>query len=163
MKATKDLRSEIDAWSERIYPALNNGVYRAGFATTQEAYEGAFNEVFDMMGVLERRLGAGGPFLFGTRLTETDIRLFVTLARFDAGYNPMAGVTSRRLSEFGNLWGYARDLYQRPAFRETTDFSSFGGLVRGPKPTFVNDAPWRIGVEPHLADWDEPAGRDHLG
>ena len=102
-------------------------------------------------------------YLFGGEITEADVRLWPTLARFDAGYNPMAGVTARRLTEFGNLWGYARDLYHRPAFRETTDFSSFGGLVRGPKPTFVADAPWRLQVEPRLADWDEPAGRDHLG
>ena len=58
--------------------------------------------------------------------------------------------------------GYARDLYQLPAFRETTDFTSFGGLVRGPAPTFVNEAPWRIRVEPRLADWDLPPGRDGL-
>ena len=91
------------------------------------------------------------------------MRLWPTLARFDTGYNPLAGVTDRRLTDYGSLWAYARDLYRLPAFRETTDFSSFGGLVRGPKPSFVNDAPWRIRVEPRLADWSEPPGRDHLG
>ena len=86
--------------------------------------------------------------------------MWPTLARFDAGYNPMAGVSERRLTAFANLWAYARDLYQRPAFRDTTDFTSFGGLARGPRPTFLNEGPWRIKVEPHLADWDEPPGRE---
>ena len=106
---------------------------------------------------------AGRRYLFGAEITEADVRLWPTLARFDAGYNPMAGVTERRLTEFGNLWGYARDLYRLPAFRQTTDFSSFGGLVRGPRPSFVNDAPWRLRVEPRLADWDSSVGRDRLG
>jgi glutathione S-transferase/putative glutathione S-transferase len=75
----------------------------------------------------------------------------------------MAGVSERRLTGFGNLWAYARDLYQRPAFRDTTDFTAFGGLVRGPKPSFLNDGSWRIKVEPRLADWDEPPGRERLG
>jgi glutathione S-transferase/putative glutathione S-transferase len=111
---------------------------------------------------LDERL-AGRRYLFGAEVTEADVRLWPTLARFDTGYNPLAGVTERRLTGFGNLWAYARDLYRLPAFRETTDFSAFGGLVRGPKPTFVNDGSWRILIEPRLADWDEPPGRDHLG
>ncbi len=115
-----------------------------------------------MLEELDERL-AGCRFLFGGEITEADVRLWPTLARFDTGYNPLAGVTERRLTEFPHLWGYARDLYQLPAFRDTTDFASFGGLVRGPKPTFVNEAPWRIRVEPYLADWDEAPGRDRLG
>jgi glutathione S-transferase/putative glutathione S-transferase len=111
---------------------------------------------------LDERL-ANRRYLFGGQLTEADVRLWPTLARFDAGYNPLAGVSERRLTEFANLWGYARDLYQRPAFRDTTDFSSFGGLVRGPKPTFLHVAPWRLEVEPRLADWDTPSGRERLG
>ena len=87
----------------------------------------------------------------------------LALARFDTGYNPMAGVSERRLTDFPNLWAYARDLYQRPAFRDTTDFTSFGGLTRGPKPSFLNDGSWRIKVEPRLADWDTPSGRERLG
>ena len=81
-----DLRSAIDALNEPIYRRLNNGVYRAGFATTQEAYEEAFRDVFDMLDELERRLD-GPCFLFGDKLTEADIRLFVTLVRFDAAYH----------------------------------------------------------------------------
>jgi putative glutathione S-transferase len=115
-----------------------------------------------MLEELDERL-ADRRYLFGGEVTEADVRLWPTLARFDTGYNPMAGVTERRLTSFGNLWGYARDLYRRPAFRDTTDFASFDGLVHGPKPTFLNDASWRIRVEPRLAAWDEPPGRAHLG
>ncbi len=118
-----------------------------------------------MIALLEELDGrlAGRRFLFGGEITEADVRLWPTLARFDTGYNPLAGVTDRHLTDFPNLWGYARDLYRLPAFGDTTDFTAFGGLVRGPKPTFVTDAPWRIQVKPRLADWAEPPGRDHLG
>jgi glutathione S-transferase/putative glutathione S-transferase len=107
---------------------------------------------------LDRRL-AGRRFLFGDQITEADVRLWPTLARFDVGYNPLGKISERRLTDFANLWGYARDLYQRPAFKETTDFGALAGFTRGPKPTFFNDAGWRIAVEPHLADWDTPHGR----
>lgn len=82
----EDLRDAIDALNDHIYPRLNNGVYRTGFATTQLAYEEAFADVFATLQELETRLASGGPFLFGDRLTETDVRLFVTLVRFDAAY-----------------------------------------------------------------------------
>jgi putative glutathione S-transferase len=98
----QDLRAEIDALNDRIYPRLNNGVYRAGFATTQEAYQEAFGEVFGMLGELEERLD-GRPFLFGDRLTETDIRLFVTLVRFDAAYHGLFKCNLRRIADFPNL------------------------------------------------------------
>jgi glutathionyl-hydroquinone reductase len=127
-----------------------------------DGYENLRQAMLATLAELDERL-ATRRYLFGAEITEADVRLWPTLARFDTGYNPLAGVTPRRLTEFGNLWGYARDLYQWPAFRETTDFSSFDGLVRGPRPTFVNDAPWRLRVEPLLADWDEPAGRDRVG
>jgi putative glutathione S-transferase len=92
------------------------------------------------------------------------VRLWPTLARFDLSYNPLGKISERRLTGYPNLWGYARDLYQHPAFRETTDFAAFGGLVEGPRPSFVNDAPWRIEVEPAHADWDAPhhRGLGHL-
>ncbi|MGH3204082.1 MAG: hypothetical protein ACRDOA_08090 [Streptosporangiaceae bacterium] len=71
-------------------------------------------------------------------------------------------ISERRLTSYPNLWGYARDLYQHPPFRETTDFAAFGGLVAGPRPSFVNDARWRIDVEPAQADWDAPHHRETL-
>lgn len=151
-----------DALNERVYQTLNNGPYRVAGATSQQDYEDLRHQMIDTMEDLDARL-AGTRYLFGGRLTEADVRLWPTLARFDTGYNPMAGVSERGLTGFANLWAYARDLYQRPAFRETTDFSSFGGLVRGPKPSFLNDGPARIEVEPGLADWDTPHGRERLG
>jgi putative glutathione S-transferase len=90
------------------------------------------------------------------------VRLWPTLARFDLSYNPLGKISERRLTSYPNLWGYARDLYQRPAFRETTDFAAFGRLVAGPRPSFVNDAPWRIDVEPAFADRDSPHHRGAL-
>jgi glutathionyl-hydroquinone reductase len=116
------LRAEIDALNERIYPALNNGVYRAGFASTQEAYEEAFDEVFAVLDELEERL-ARGPYLFGEALTETDIRLFVTLVRFDAAYHGLFKCNLRRVRDYRNLSAYLGRLLERPAFRETVNIS----------------------------------------
>jgi glutathione S-transferase/putative glutathione S-transferase len=156
------LRAQIDALNSDVYQTLNNGPYRVAGAATQQDYEDLRHQMIATMEELDARL-ANRRFLFGGQLTEADVRLWPTLARFDAGYNPMAGVSERPLTAFGNLWGYARDLYQLPAFRETTDFASFGGLARGPKPSFLNPGPRRIKVKPLLADWDQPAGRERLG
>ena len=156
------LRPAIDALNARVYENVNNGPYRVAGAATQAEYETLRQAMIATLAELDERL-AGQRLLFGTELTEADVRLWPTLARFDLGYNPMAGVSERPLTSFGNLWGYARDLYQRPAFRDTTDFGSFGGLLRGPRPTFLNDGAWRIRVAPQRADWDAPAGRERLG
>ncbi len=114
----EDLRAGIDGLNDAVYPALNNGVYRAGFATTQEAYEEAFQAVFAMLDALERRLGAG-PYLFGERLTEADVRVFVTLARFDAAYHGQFKCNLRRIADYPNLSAYLERLIALPAFRET--------------------------------------------
>src|SRR5215831_6532317 len=156
------LRAEIDELNERVYQTVNDGPYRVAGAATQADYERLRRAMIATLEELDRRL-AGRRLLFGSQLTEADVRLWPTLARFDTGYNPMAGVSERRLTEFPNLWAYARDLYQRPAFHDTTDFTSFGGLTRGPKPSFLNDGSWRIKIEPRLADWDTPSGRERLG
>lgn len=158
----RPLRPEIDALNAQVYERVNNGPYRVAGASSREDYEDLRRAMISTLETLDERL-ASRRYLFGGQLTEADVRLWPTLARFDAGYNPMAGVSERRLTAFPNLWAYTRDLYQRPAFRDTTDFTSFGGLVRGPKPTFLHAAPWRITVEPQLADWDEPSGRERLG
>ncbi len=156
------LRREIDALNEQVYSRVNNGPYLVAGATTQEDYENLRQAMIATMAELDERLAAS-RFLFGRQITEADVRLWPTLARFDAGYNPLAGISERRLTGFANLWPYARDLYQHPAFRETTDFTSFGGLVRGPRPSFLNEGSWRIEVEPRLADWDAPTDRARLG
>ena len=113
-----DLAAEIDALNAAVYPALNNGVYRAGFATTQEAYEEAFADVFAMLDRLESLLAAG-PFLFGDRLTEADVRVFVTLARFDAAYHGQFKCNLRRIADYPNLSAYLARLIAIPAFRDT--------------------------------------------
>jgi putative glutathione S-transferase len=109
----EDLRESIDAVNDEMYARLNNGVYRAGFATTQHAYEEAFHGVFGMLDGLERRLD-GPTYLFGDRLTETDIRLFVTLVRFDAAYHGLFKCNLRPLASYPNLTAYLRRLLALP-------------------------------------------------
>lgn len=113
------LRGEIDAINAEIYPKLNNGVYRAGFATTQVAYEEAFDDVFAMLDALEARLATGGPFLFGKALTEADIRLFVTLVRFDAAYHGLFKCNLRRLSDYRSLSAFLAAMLAVPGIGET--------------------------------------------
>ncbi len=156
------LRGEIDALNERIYETVNDGTYRVAGATTQQDYEQLRGRVTGTLEYLEERLSAR-RYLFDPAVTEADVRLWPTLARFDLGYNPMAKISARRLVDFPVLWAYARDLYQRPAFRETTEFSSFARFGTGPVPSFVNEADWRIPVEPYQADWDAPQDRQLLG
>ena len=115
----EDLREEIDALNVRMYPRLNNGVYRAGFATTQVAYEEAFHEVFAMLDELESQLDDGREFLFGNRLTETDIRLFVTLVRFDIAYHGLFKCNLRPISDYTFLSRYLKRLIAVPGIGET--------------------------------------------
>lgn len=121
------LRSEIDALNDRIYPRLNNGVYRSGFATTQEAYEEAFHDVFAMLDELEDLL-AEKAFLVGERLTEADIRLFVTLVRFDAAYHGLFKCNLRRIADYPGLSRYLRRILSVPGIAETV---SVGHIKRG--------------------------------
>ena len=114
----EDLRSKIDALNAEVYASLNNGVYRAGFATTQIAYDEAFAAVFATLDALEQKLKAG-PLLFAERLTEADIRVFVTLARFDAAYHGQFKCNLRRIADYPNLSAYLARLIALPAFRET--------------------------------------------
>lgn len=114
------LRGQIDAVNERVYPAINNGVYRAGFATTQEAYEEAFDDLFDGLDEMEERLGRQ-RYLVGDRMTEADWRLFTTLVRFDAVYFGHFKCNLRQIDDYPNLSNYLRDLYQVPGVAETVD------------------------------------------
>ncbi len=115
----EDLRDRIDALNDQIYPRLNNGVYRAGFATTQTAYEAAFFDVFGMLDELEERLSETGPYLFGDRLTEADIRLFVTLVRFDSAYHGLFKCNLRRLVDYTNLSAYLSRILALPGVSDT--------------------------------------------
>jgi putative glutathione S-transferase len=141
------LRAELDPLIEEIYTDVNNGVYRCGFAATQEAYEAAYDALWARLDVLEERL-ADRRYLLGDAVTEADVRLFTTLVRFDAVYHNHFRCNRNKLTELPNLWRYARDLYARPGFGETVDFDHIkrhyygthqalnpGGIVpKGPDP-----------------------------
>ncbi|MDX1562157.1 MAG: glutathione S-transferase family protein [Gammaproteobacteria bacterium] len=114
------LREEIDALNDRIYNTVNNGVYKSGFATTQEAYEEAVTELFATLDMLDERL-AKQRYLTGSSITEADWRLFPTLARFDPVYYVHFKCNVRRIIDYPNLSGYLRDLYQQPGVAETLD------------------------------------------
>jgi len=114
-------RAEMDELIEEIYRDVNNGVYRCGFATGQEAYEAAYDALFARLDVLEDRL-SGRSYLMGDTLREVDIRLFTTLVRFDAVYHGHFKCNRQKLTEFPYLWDYARRLYQLPGFGDTVDF-----------------------------------------
>ncbi len=116
-----ELRTQIDALNARIYDGLNNGVYRAGFATTQEAYEEAVTAVFACLDELEQRL-AGQPYLLGERITETDWRAFMTLIRFDIAYHGLFKCNLRRVRDYPKLSAYLKRLYDVPGVKETVDF-----------------------------------------
>ncbi|GLS86961.1 glutathione-dependent reductase [Cypionkella aquatica] len=113
------LRAEIDALNDAIYPNLNNGVYRAGFATTQTAYETAFADVFASLGDLESRLSDSRLYLHGDALTETDIRAFVTLIRFDAAYHGLFKTNLKRIADYPHLQAYMLRILGLPGVRET--------------------------------------------
>ena len=149
------LRSEIDAINKLIYEDVNNGVYKAGFATTQAAYETAVLALFARLDWLEARL-AQQRFLVGAQLTEADIRLFTTLVRFDAVYFGHFKCNLRRLVDYPALWGYARDLYQRPGFGETVDFDQ---IKRHYYMTHDQINPSRIVPKGPVVDWNAPHGR----
>ena len=115
------LRAEIDAVNARVYATLNNGVYRAGFASTQDSHEAAVRPLFETLDWLEERLSRQ-PYLCGERLTEADWRLFTTLIRFDAVYHGHFKCNLRRIVDYPALWDYLRSLYQAPGVAATVDF-----------------------------------------
>jgi putative glutathione S-transferase len=117
-----DLRLDIDATNDFVYGNVNNGVYRAGFATKQDAYESAFRDVFDTLDEIERRLSRQ-RYLVGPRLTEADWRLFTTLIRFDAVYYSHFKCNLRRIGDYPNLSNYVRDLYRVPGVAETVSIN----------------------------------------
>lgn len=152
------LRAEIDEVSEGIYHDVNNGVYKSGFATTQDAYEAAFDALFARLDWLEDRLSRQ-RYLVGNQLTEADVRLWVTLARFDAVYHGHFKCNQRKLIEYPNLWGYTRDLYSRPEFKETTNFDHIKRHYYMTHPTLN---PTRIVPKGPDTDWAQPHNRDSL-
>jgi len=124
------LRDEIDHINERVYGTVNNGVYRAGFATSQQAYDEAFLKLFETLDHLEERL-SHHRYLLGNRMTEADWRLFTTLIRFDAVYHGHFKCNLRRIIDYPNLSNYLRDLYQVPGVPETVNFEHIKGHYYG--------------------------------
>ena len=155
----EDVRVEIDEMCDLVYHNVNNGVYRAGFATSQRAYEKAFDALFATLDDLDARL-ASQRYLVGNRLTEADIRLFVTLVRFDAVYHTHFKCNLRRLVDYSYLWPYARDLYQRAGFGDTIDFDHIKRHYFG---THGHINPVGIVPKGPLVDWLEPHDRGGLG
>ncbi len=153
------LRAEIDEINAVIYNDVNNGVYKSGFATTQSAYEAAVTTLFDQLDWLEQRL-ATKRYLVGNQLTEADTRLFPTLARFDAVYVGHFKCNLRRLIDYPNLWGYARDIYQIPGIAETVNFDH---IKRHYYMTHPQLNPTQIVPMGPIIDWMVPHGREHLG
>ncbi|WP_425307958.1 glutathione S-transferase C-terminal domain-containing protein [Ammonicoccus fulvus] len=154
------LRDEIDEVAKRVYTEVNNGVYRCGFAGTQGAYEDAYDRLFTALDWLEERLSKQ-RYLVGDTITEADVRLFTTLARFDPVYHGHFKCNRQRLIEFPALWAYARDLFQTPGFGDTTDFVQ---IKQHYYVTHGDINPTRIVPKgPDLADWHSKHGREELG
>jgi glutathionyl-hydroquinone reductase len=151
------LRAEIDRLNERIYATVNNGVYRAGFARTQEAYDEAFHRLFDTLGELETLLRSR-RYLAGDVITEADWRLFPTLVRFDPVYYLHFRCNGRRLVDHPSLWAYARELYQQPGIADTVAMDE---IKTHYYTTHDSLNPKRIiPAGPLDLDWDAPHGRD---
>lgn len=145
---------------ERIFTEVNNGVYRCGFAGSQEAYETAYERLWTAMDWLEERLSTR-RFVMGDTITEADVRLFTTLARFDPVYHGHFKANRNKLSEMEHLWGYARDLYQTPGFGDTIDFTQ---IKQHYYATHSDINPTRIvPIGPDLANWTSVHGRERLG
>jgi glutathionyl-hydroquinone reductase len=153
------LRTEIDSINAAVYENVNNGVYRAGFATTQSAYEAAYDRLFETLDDLERRLSAQ-RYLVGARLTEADWRLFTTLVRFDAVYHGHFKCNRRRLVDYPNLWAYARDLYQVPGVAETVNMDHIKLHYYG---SHTNINPTGIVPKGPELDFRAPHGRGDAG
>ena len=154
----EDLRAEIDPLNDVIYRTVNNGVYRSGFAGTQEAYDEAVNALFATLEDLDGRL-ADRRYLMGDTITEADWRLFTTLLRFDPVYVTHFKCNRKRLVAFDNLADYMRELYQVPGIRDTVDIdyikSHYFGSHRSINPRGI------VPAGPNI-DLDAPHGRDHL-
>ena len=152
------LQGEIDRVNETVYHKVNNGVYKAGFATTQEAYETAVDQLFDTLDELERRL-AGQRYLAGDRLSEADWRLFTTLVRFDPVYVGHFKCNKHRLVDYPNLWSYTRELYQVPGVAGTVDLHHIKQHYYGSHQS-VN--PTGIVPKGPAIDFTQPHDRDRL-
>lgn len=152
------LRPQIEVLNARIYDTVNNGVYKAGFATTQAAYDEAIGPLFDSLDWIETILSRN-RYLAGSVLTEADWRLFTTIARFDAVYHTHFKTNRYLIRDYPNLWGWARELYQIPGVAETVHFDHITNHYYRSHPT-IN--PYGLVPTGPVTDWDEPHHREHL-
>ncbi len=156
----QDLRGEIDEVASLVLKDVNNGVYRCGFAGSQKAYDTAYGRLFSRLDWLSERL-TSQRFLMGDTITEADVRLFTTLARFDPVYNGHFKCNRQKLTEMPVLWAYARDLFQTPGFGDTIDFvhikRHYYEVHRDINPTGI------VPLGPDLSGWLTAHGRDQLG
>lgn len=154
------LRDEMDEVMQRIYTEVNNGVYRCGFAGSQRAYDKAFERLFTALDWLEERLTTR-RYLMGETITEADVRLFTTLARFDAVYHGHFKCNRSKLTEMPALWAYARDLFTTPGFGDTTDFAQIKAhyyvVHEDVNPSQI------VPAGPDTSGWLEPHHREQLG
>lgn len=154
------LREQIDEINERVFTEVNNGVYRCGFAGSQEAYDAAYARLFASLDWLEDRL-SNQRYLVGDTITEADVRLFTTLVRFDAVYHGHFKCNRNKLTEMPALWAYARDLFQTPGFGDTIDFEQikqhYYVVHADINPTGI------VPAGPDLSGWVSAHGRDELG
>lgn len=156
----EELEDEMNAVMKRIYTEINNGVYRCGFAGSQESYEAAFERLWTALDWVEERL-ATRRYLMGDHITEADVRLFTTLVRFDAVYYGHFKCGRQTLASMPNLWGYARDLFQTPGFGDTVDFQQIKEhyyiVHEDINPTQI------VPAGPDLSGWLSKHGREALG
>ncbi|MPM49191.1 hypothetical protein SDC9_95919 [bioreactor metagenome] len=155
------LRAEIDALNEWLFPNVNNATYRMMFAQSLTAYNEAFEDFYSALDTLEQRL-ADRRFLFGDYVTDSDVRLFVTLARFDTRYFQYLGPIKRPVSEYPSLWAYARDLYQIPAFRNNTYLRDIAQTPGDKKATFARYTTRFADDIDYDAIWSAPQDRARL-
>lgn len=155
----KELRREIDVFNDWLFPNINNAHYRMAFCQSLEAYKEAFDDFTSAMERLDRRL-ENNRFLFGDYVTDSDVRFFVTLARWDTHYYRNLGPQRRRISDYKNVWAYARDLYEIPAFRNNTYFRDFSAES---KKGIFSSFPARFNdVIPYEEIWSAPQNRKVL-
>jgi putative glutathione S-transferase len=150
-----DQREEIDELNSWIYPSINNGVYRCGFAKKQQAYSQAFNELFSALDRVEAIL-ANSRYLAGQNLTEADVRLFTTLVRFDAVYVTHFKCNMKRIVDYPNIWGFTRDIYQMPGIAETVNMTH---IKRHYYESHLHINPFGIVPDGPLIDLTSPHGR----
>jgi putative glutathione S-transferase len=153
------LRDAIAPVNDRIYDTVNNGVYKSGFATTQEAYDAAVHPLFDSLDWIEGILSEN-RYLMGNRITEADWRLFTTLVRFDSVYHLHFKCNRRRIVDYPNLWAYTRELYQWPGVAATVDLDH---IVRHYHYSHESVNPFRIIPINPVIDWAAPHGREAMG